>query len=52
MARCRSLLQENEDLGKQINSGRTAQLEGEIAMQKALVTEMKDSQGGILIGLF
>ncbi|XP_046361949.1 pre-mRNA-splicing regulator WTAP-like [Haliotis rufescens] len=44
MARCRMLLQENEGLGKMIASGRTAKLEGEIALQKTLVTEMKKNQ--------
>ena len=46
MAKCRMLLQENEDLGKQISSGRTAKLEGEIALEKELVKEMKKSQAG------
>ncbi|XP_059139976.1 pre-mRNA-splicing regulator WTAP-like [Physella acuta] len=44
MARCRVLLQENGELGKMISSGRTARLEGEIALHKALVTEMKKNQ--------
>ncbi|CAG5125110.1 unnamed protein product [Candidula unifasciata] len=44
MARCRLLLQENADLGKMISSGRTARLESEIVMHKALVTEMKKNQ--------
>ncbi|XP_067674076.1 pre-mRNA-splicing regulator WTAP-like [Haliotis asinina] len=44
MAKCRMLLQENEELGKMIASGRTAKLEGEIALQKTLVTEMKKNQ--------
>jgi len=47
MAKCRMLLQENEELGKVINAGRTAQLEGEIALQKTLVQEMKNNQSGI-----
>jgi hypothetical protein len=38
------LLQENEDLGKTINSGRTAKLEGEISLQKTMVQEMKKNQ--------
>ena len=46
MARCQMLLQENEELGKTIASGRTAKLEGEIALQKTLVTEMKNNQSG------
>ncbi|XP_021360342.1 pre-mRNA-splicing regulator WTAP-like isoform X1 [Mizuhopecten yessoensis] len=44
MAKCRMLLQENEELGKVINSGKTAQLEGEIALQKSLVQEMTTNQ--------
>ncbi|CAL1535295.1 unnamed protein product [Lymnaea stagnalis] len=44
MAKCRMLLQENGELGKMISSGRTARLEGEIALHKALVTEMKKNQ--------
>ncbi|XP_076445389.1 pre-mRNA-splicing regulator WTAP-like [Babylonia areolata] len=44
MAKCRMLLQENEELGKMISSGRTAKLEAEIAVQKTLVTEMKTNQ--------
>ncbi|XP_062566979.1 pre-mRNA-splicing regulator WTAP-like [Saccostrea cucullata] len=44
MAKCRMLLQENEELGKVITSGRTAKLEGEIAVQKQLVQEMKGNQ--------
>ena len=44
MSKCRQLLQENEDLGKMISSGRLAKLEGELAMQKALCEEMKKNQ--------
>ncbi|CAH1799092.1 unnamed protein product [Owenia fusiformis] len=44
MARCRMLLQENEDLGKTIASGRIAKLEGDIALEKTLVSELKKSQ--------
>ncbi|KAK3786738.1 hypothetical protein RRG08_000945 [Elysia crispata] len=44
MARCRMLLQENQELGKMISSGRTARLEGEIVLHKALATEMKKNQ--------
>ena len=46
MARCRMLLQENDDLGKVISSGRTAKLESEVALEKTLVMEMKKSQAG------
>ncbi|XP_070189055.1 pre-mRNA-splicing regulator WTAP-like isoform X2 [Littorina saxatilis] len=44
MAKCRMLLQENEELGKVISSGRTSKLEAEIALQKTMVTEMKTNQ--------
>ena len=44
MAKCRMLFHENEELGKQISSGRTAKLESEIALEKTLVDEMKTSQ--------
>ena len=46
MAKCRLLLQENSELGKVIASGRTAKLEGEIAVGKKFVDEMKLSQAG------
>ena len=46
MAKCRMLLTENEELGKVISSGRMAKLEGEIALEKTLVQEMKKSQEG------
>ena len=38
------LLQENEDIGKMISSGRLAKLEGELSMQKNLCEEMKKNQ--------
>jgi len=44
MARCRQLLLENEEIGKMVSSGRLAKLEGELAMQKRLVEEMKKNQ--------
>ena len=44
MSKCRQLLQENEDLGKMISSGRLAKLESELSMQKALCEEMKKNQ--------
>ena len=46
MARCRTLLKENEELGKQISQGRIAKLEGEIALEKKLVEEMRVAQNG------
>ena len=47
MAKCRMVLSENEELGKMISSGRTAKLEGEIALGKKFVEEMKTSQAGV-----
>jgi len=44
MARCRQLLQENEEIAKMVSSGRLAKLEGELAMHKKLVEEMKKTQ--------
>ena len=46
MAKCRMLLQENDELGNNISSGRTAKLEGEVALEKKFVEEMKASQAG------
>lgn len=46
MARCRTLLQENQDLGKQVSSGKIANLDAELAMQKKYNEEMKGSQDG------
>ncbi|CAI8046295.1 Pre-mRNA-splicing regulator WTAP [Geodia barretti] len=44
MAKCRSLIQENAELGKQISQGRVAQLEAEIALQKKCNQEIKTAQ--------
>jgi len=44
LAKCRSLIQENQELGKQISQGRVAQLEAEIALQKKLNQEVKEAQ--------
>jgi archaellum component FlaC len=44
MAKCRMLLQENEELGRSVSSGRLAKLEGDIALQKRLIAEMKNSE--------
>ncbi|VVC31690.1 Hypothetical protein CINCED_3A015681 [Cinara cedri] len=44
MAKCRLLYQENEELGKVINSGRVAKLEAELALQKNFSEEVKKSQ--------
>ena len=47
MAKCRSLMQENQELGKQISQGRVAQLEAEIALQRKFNQEIKTAQDGI-----
>lgn len=44
MAKCRMLIQENQDLGKQLSQGRIAQLEAELALQKKYSDELKESQ--------
>ncbi|CAF1116498.1 unnamed protein product [Adineta steineri] len=44
MARCKKLLDENEQLGKLISSENVAKLEGEVALQKRLLSNMKNSQ--------
>ena len=46
MAKCRNLLQENQELGKQISQGRVAQLEAEVALQKKYNEEVKAAQDG------
>ena len=46
MAKCRFLYQENEELGKMIESGRIAKLEGELALHKNFSEELKKSQSG------
>jgi len=46
MAKCRMLLQENEELGRTVSSGRLAKLEGDIALHKKLILEMKKSEKG------
>lgn len=49
MAKCRSLLQENQELGKQISQGRVAQLEAEIALQKKYNQEIREAQEGSMV---
>uniref|UniRef100_A0A8C4N3C4 Pre-mRNA-splicing regulator WTAP n=1 Tax=Eptatretus burgeri TaxID=7764 RepID=A0A8C4N3C4_EPTBU len=44
MAKCRMLIQENQDLGRQLAQGRVAQLEAELALQKKYGQELKCSQ--------
>ncbi len=51
MAKCRGLLQENQELGKQISQGRVAQLEAEITLHKKHNQEIKQAQEGEGIGL-
>ena len=46
MSKCRLLYQENEELGKMIESGRIAKLEGELALQKNFCKELEKSQSG------
>ncbi|XP_057307594.1 pre-mRNA-splicing regulator WTAP-like [Hydractinia symbiolongicarpus] len=44
MAKCRKLILENQELGKQLSQGRIAQLEAELALQKKYSEELKGSQ--------
>ncbi|XP_041463151.1 enolase-phosphatase E1-like isoform X1 [Lytechinus variegatus] len=44
MARCRTLIQENQELGKQVSQGKVAQVEAELALQKEINEELKNSQ--------
>ncbi|XP_054163625.1 pre-mRNA-splicing regulator WTAP-like [Oppia nitens] len=44
MSKCRLLYQENEELGKMIESGRIAKLEGELSLQRNFSEELKKSQ--------
>nr|XP_057913371.1 pre-mRNA-splicing regulator WTAP [Doryrhamphus excisus] len=44
MAKCRMLIQENQELGRQQSQGRVAQLEAELALQKKYSEELKSSQ--------
>lgn len=46
MAKCRMLIQENQELGRQLSQGRIAQLEAELALQKKYSEELKTSQDG------
>ena len=46
MAKCRMLIQENQELGRQLSQGRVAQLEAELALQKKYSDELKGSQDG------
>ncbi|CAG03627.1 unnamed protein product, partial [Tetraodon nigroviridis] len=44
MAKCRMLIQENQELGRQLSQGRIAQLEAELALQKKYNEELKSGQ--------
>lgn len=44
MAKCRMLIQENQELGSKLSQGRVAQLEAELALQKKYSDELKGSQ--------
>lgn len=44
MAKCRKLLQENEELGKIISSGNVAQLEQDIAYHKEILNEACENE--------
>lgn len=46
MSKCRMLIQENQELGRQLSQGRIAQLEAELALQKKYSEELKSSQDG------
>ena len=51
MARCKKLLEENEQLGKIVSSDNVAKLEGEISLQNRLLSNIKDAQKGKQIDL-
>ncbi|CAG5107050.1 Oidioi.mRNA.OKI2018_I69.chr1.g3121.t1.cds [Oikopleura dioica] len=44
MSRCRTLIQENQDLGSQLSTGETKQLETRIAQQDKQIAELKKNQ--------
>ena len=46
MAKCRMLIQENQELGSKLSQGRVAQLEAELALQNKYSDELKGSQDG------
>lgn len=46
MSRCRTLIAENQELGKQLSQGKVAQLEAELALQKKYSEDLKQSQEG------
>jgi hypothetical protein len=46
------LIQENQELGRQLSQGRVAQLEAELALQKKYSEELKTSQDGEFLVLY
>lgn len=48
MARCRRLIQENEELGKATDSGRIANLQAQLAATRTEANELKRGQQGII----
>ena len=48
IAKCRKLIQENEELGKMISSGSIASLEADVAYHKRLLTEAYETEKSIL----
>jgi hypothetical protein len=46
MAKCRRLITENEELGKMVEAGRLARLEGELAMTRKEADQLKNGQSG------
>ena len=43
MGKCRMLIDENEELGRQLSQGRVAQLQAELSLQKSANEEMQKS---------
>ena len=48
MAKCRMLIQENQELGRQLSQGRVAQLKAELALQKKYSDELKEGFNGVV----
>lgn len=46
MARCKKLLEENQQLGKLVSTDNVAKLEGEVALQNTLLSNIKDTEKG------
>uniref|UniRef100_A0A914VQR4 Uncharacterized protein n=1 Tax=Plectus sambesii TaxID=2011161 RepID=A0A914VQR4_9BILA len=47
MAKCRRLITENEELGKMVEAGRLARLEGELAMTRKEADQLKNGQSEV-----